>query len=200
MDDGWERLRSRHPWPGERPNATGRHAREIHGWLSNGTKAMIQRHLPSSGLVLELGTWMGKSAKMMMERAPEIRLMCVDHWEGSPEINTKHSEMLSDIFDFCQYHLWPYRDKIVLVRMKTIGGMMEIHKMRICPDMVYVDGAHDAKSVAGDVLSAGVLFPSAIQVGDDWGRESVRQGLATAAMQLQRQTAHNENAWVMEVA
>jgi hypothetical protein len=201
-DEAWEELLRQFPWPAERPSVTGPHVNRIHGWLAEGTKEMIRKHLPSSGLVMELGTWMGKSAQYMLGMAPGIRLVCIDHWLGSPDINQMqaHRDMLPTIYDHCRYHLWPYRDQIVLLRMDMADGMRKVHEAGLQPGMVYVDGAHDAKSVEADASGAGSLFPAADLVGDDWERESVRQGVLRAVREFpKRRLSDNGKAWVMEL-
>lgn len=201
INDPWESLRSEYPWPPERPAVTGPYVDRIHGWLAQGTKAMICSHLPSSGVVVELGTWMGKSAKYMLDTSPAIRLVCIDHWLGSPDINQTraHREMLPHIFDLCRHHLWPYRDRTVLLRMKMTDGMREVHGAGLQPILVYVDGAHDAKSVEDDICVAATLFPAAVIVGDDWERHSVREGISQAANKLlPERISWNGKAWAME--
>lgn len=192
-------MREAYPWPPERPKVTGPHVHRIHGWLSDGTKKMIREHLPSSGVVMELGTWMGKSAKFILDAAPQVRLVCIDHWLGSAEHRTRQPErdMLPHFFDLCRHHLWSYRKRVLLVQAEILGGIREVHGAGLLPGMIYVDGAHDARSVEDDVRAAGTLFPGATLVGDDWDRASVRRGVAAAMGHVAGKLAYNKKAWTL---
>lgn len=177
----------------------GQHANKIHGWLSAGTWRMIRKHLPDDGIVLELGTWMGKSAQRMLDANANIRLVCVDTWLGSPEINRMHQDMLPTIFDHCRYHLWPYRDRLVLIKATTIEGMETVARLGIKPSLVYIDAKHDAISVRADATTADRWFSGAVQVGDDWARASVREGVIAALEDLlPRHLICNSNAWSLK--
>jgi len=153
-DDPWGKLCEAYPWPPERPKVTGPHVHRIHGWLSDGTKKMI------------------RSAKFILDAAPQVRLVCIDHWLGSAEHRTRQPErdMLPHLFDLCRHHLWSYRKRVLLLRTEILDGIRGVHGAGLLPGMIYVDGAHDARSVEDDVRAAGTLFPGATLVGDDWDR------------------------------
>lgn len=198
-EESWKELRRQFPWPAQCPNVTGQWANKMHGWLSRGTWEMIRKHMPTSGLILELGTWMGKSAQRMLSAESTIRLVCIDTWEGSPEINTMHRDMLPAIFDHCRYHLWPYKDRVVLVKATTIEGMEILAGLGICPSMVYVDARHESEYVENDVRTSVRLFPEATLIGDDWTRMSVREGVITALGHLAPcHLVCNEAAWSLK--
>jgi len=78
-----------------------------------------------------------------------------------------------------------------------LDGMRIVHRAGLRPGMIYVDGAHDAQSVEDDVRGAGTLFPAATLVGDDWQRQSVREGVAAATRQLAKHITYNHKAWAL---
>ena len=75
-------LKHSEPWDNEKP------AFEpcMSGWLAETTWAMLDKHLPhDDSIIVECGTWVGKSAVAMLQSRPDIRLICIDTFAGSPE-------------------------------------------------------------------------------------------------------------------
>lgn len=194
---GWRLLQDEYPWPKNRPAITGPHMNKIHGWLSEGTWVMIRKYLPPAGIVLELGTWMGRSAKRMLDTESNIRLVCIDTWLGSLEINRMHRDMLATIIDHCRHHLWPYRERVVLMQIDQLLGLQKAAECGVGPRLIYVDAAHDEESVYQGVLAAGTTFPDAHLVGDDWGAShfGVTEGVVRANVELGRNLDYNDKAW-----
>src|SRR5271155_2569508 len=72
------------PWPNERPIVQEPPA--VPGWLGDGARELLERSLsPETGLVLELGGWVGLSTRFIADLAPNATVITVDHWCGSPE-------------------------------------------------------------------------------------------------------------------
>ena len=156
---------------------------------------MLGRYVRDAGLVVELGTWMGRSALFMLGLSPTLRLICVDTWLGSTQIVSRHADMLPWIFIACQYHLWPHRDRVSLLKYDTITGLNILATRGFSPDLVYVDASHDAHSVWADTLVSGTLYPDAHIVGDDWDGFGVAEGVREANKELGRKLDHNDKAW-----
>src|SRR4030065_682178 len=58
-----------------------------HGWLCASNKAVFEKHKNKDiKIIIELGSWLGKSAMHLCELFPNACVICIDHWEGSPEI------------------------------------------------------------------------------------------------------------------
>ena len=121
-------------------------------------------------LIVELGSWLGYSARFMLENAPKAVVICIDHWRGSPEHEENDSasiylpNLYNDFLSIC----WEYRDRIVPVRELTLDGMRVVAELGLTPDIVYVDASHDYESVKADLEMASRLFPTAELIGDDY--------------------------------
>lgn len=195
---GWAQIRKIDPWPDAKPSVP---TPKVRGWLSEGTRAMLTRHLPSAGLVVELGSWIGLSARFMLGTRPRLRLVCVDHWEGSRELRGPAYDAMYPVLEQTfRAECWEFRDQIAVLSSKTIDGLKQVADCGMSPDLVYVDASHEEHDVREDVVMAGSLFPQADLVGDDWRLATVAAGATTAAAELGRRLDHNDRAWYLPPA
>lgn len=131
--------------------------------------AWLQRTASGLDLVVEFGSWCGRSSVAM---ASARRLLCVDTWKGSLE----HKQTIQSGFDpfgewlmnTIQYpNIQPIRfdlaDKndvsLMTAAVSFIGGA----------DMVFVDASHDYDSVRRDIETAmKILKPGGMLCGHDY--------------------------------
>jgi hypothetical protein len=72
-------------------------------------------------------------------------------------------------------------------------ALSELAGLDLIPDLLYVDGSHDADSVYQDVSRSRWLFPDAVIMGDDWPWTTVREGLDRTGFEF----FNNGIAWVV---
>lgn len=182
MYEAVERLSRCYPWPAEKPNVPPSLWIDgfPDGWCCQQNIEMFKRLTPARGIVVELGSWLGRSAIHFMQQTRCEALICIDHWEGSEEhkVNPDWAEKLPTLFETFLVHLWDHRDRVIPMRLDTIAGMESVNAKGIRPDLIYVDASHDPDNVARDLSCALRLFPDAKICGDDWTHESVREGIA----------------------
>lgn len=194
---GWEALVARHPWPAEPPSVP----EDLQGWFEPENADALGRALrvAAEPLVVELGTWKGKSAAWMLREFAAARLICVDLWDPAKTYGSKptkqHLAKAQHVYETCQKNLWPYRERCILLRADTRAGMAEIGRHRLVPDVIYVDAAHWFDEVRRDVAGALTLAPKAILVGDDWNHPQVRAAARSVLEQIGREISANGNAW-----
>ncbi len=182
-------LRRRYPWPDTIPDV----APDDHGWFQPCNARLLGRFLgPETRLIVELGSWLGKSARFMLEAAPQATVLCVDHWLGSPECQRPQ------LYETFLRNLWPWRDRVTAMRVGTIEGLHQIHGLGLTPQLIYVDAAHDYENVLADVTTSLDLFPAARIVGDDWlYYEGVRRAVTELARAREMSICRDENAWAL---
>ena len=153
-------------------------------WLFPGTRELLSRSISkSTRLIVELGSWTGRSTRFLADLAPQATVIAIDHWEGSPE----HKEdpnlapLLPRLYETFLSECWAHRDQIIPVKMRSIEGMHRVAEAGLEPDLVYIDADHGFESVLNDLTSALDLFPRALIVGDDWNWDSVRQAVERVA-------------------
>lgn len=174
-------------WPDSMPDM----APFMHGWFF-GEEALSPFCNAQTRLIVELGSWLGKSARWMCNAAPNATVVCIDHWDGSPELVPQWGWMIGKSFDqFCR-NLWDYRDQVVPLRMKSVDGIRLLAEHGARPDVVYIDAAHDYESVKADVEACIEAFPGVPLVGDDWNWRGVERGVLAA---MDRPIANNGRLW-----
>ncbi|MBI3866030.1 MAG: class I SAM-dependent methyltransferase [Planctomycetia bacterium] len=167
----------RHPWPNEKPVVPPFPDRN---WLFPATEGLLRNTVPqTSKLIVELGSWTGRSTRFLAELAPSATIVAVDHWEGSPEHRTDPElrDALPRLYETFLAECWAERERIIPVRSSSVAGLRAVAQAGLVPDAVYIDADHRFESVVADLTAALDLFPSAVIVGDDWDWEEVRKAV-----------------------
>jgi len=183
-------------WP---PNKPQTEYTSPHGWLSQGTRRMLQRHLvPCPGAcVIELGSWLGRSTRFMLDIHDGNGVIAIDHWLGDKYTRAAAPHMTHDLLNGFLNHCWEYRNRIRYLQLDTVAGLGYCYAKRVTPDLIYVDACHDHVAVLAEVLAADRLFPKTVIVGDDWKIEGPRAAATDANRLLGRQLEHNSHAWAL---
>ena len=163
------------------------HSREIPGWLHVadvvvlGVMSTCQREMDDVGDVLEIGTYLGRSAIVLggLLSNNERLYACdpfadrpwgegVAAWDVSPE---RRQAAFED--NYRRFHVEPVevlRCRSDQLPEATLSGIRLVH----------IDGAHDSPTVAADLrLSRRILTPGGIVVIDDY-RDVESPGVAAA--------------------
>jgi hypothetical protein len=166
-----DRLREKYPWPKEAPDVPTNWG----GFCSRSQKRIFSDIISDSvHVILELGSWMGKSARhMAQEMGSHGTIICVDHWKGSPEHvkSDEFTDVLPTLYETFIKNQWELRDKIIMVREDTLTGMKMVHSCGIRPCIVYIDAGHEYDNVSKDISDAIALFPDALLIGDDYQKK-----------------------------
>ncbi len=163
-----ETLRQQFPWPDERPPKRIED-KDHHGWLHDNTAAMLRKVGVGCGLILELGTWTGKTARFLCDAFPGAHVITIDHYRGSLEHQGAHHDAIRPhLYDICAYRTWAYQERVTLVKADTVAGMAVVLSEAVEPDLIYIDASHDPRSCEEDLRCAHDMFPNAKLCGDDY--------------------------------
>lgn len=169
---GIETLRDRYPWPKKIPDML----EDWQGWLCPDTAtALTSRVGPHTQLVVECGSWLGCSARAILDNAVNAVLVCVDTWMGSPEhrTNAEWERRLPTLYETFQRNLWPWRDRVVMLRQDSLVGLGEVYSLGLQPDLIYLDTKHTLGRVTAELALCLELFPETPVVGDDYSNAAV---------------------------
>ena len=123
------------------------HAPRWQQWLGH------LKDTPATGL--ELGTWRGESAEVMLEdyyTHPDSRYYCVDHFQGSPEHHRLNVDC-SGLERETRQRLEKFGHRAQIIKMDSAHAMKGfLADIRF--DGIYVDASHDAVSVLRDTIIA----------------------------------------------
>jgi hypothetical protein len=144
------------------------------GWSCGEMVKAMREHAKDAKVVIDGGSFQGRSATHFLREAPNSMVICIDHWKGSEEHQKR--EDVCDLYEIFLANMEPFRDRIIPVRASSIKGMNLVKWCNIKPDVILIDWAHDKESVYNDVYTAMMLFPGATLILDDWRRQAVRDG------------------------
>lgn len=136
-----------------------------HGWASTSPAFEVAiRQTNPIKLIVEVGTWMGGSARTManiMKRNghEDFEIVCVDTFLGSVEHWAREAFLMTftngqpDIYNqFLSNTLHSgYQDVITPFPCDSINAAQVLKKFNVAPDMVYIDAGHDYESVSADI-------------------------------------------------
>lgn len=175
---GLETLRKKYPWPSRRPHEN------LSEWsIDAGGKKLVVDVIRERGapLVVELGAFLGGSARIWLEANPNLVLICVDPWEGGwwAEYARRHGrKRLAAVFlqpdgpfDAFISLMWVFRDRLIPVRGRSLEVLEELRELEIEPDLFFLDNDKSGQEL--EVCER--LFPRAVLSGDDWtwGKDGV---------------------------
>ncbi len=147
----------------------------LHGWnLPSALEPLIEEG--DIKTIVEVGAWTGKSTIFLANILPEGgTIFAVDHWLGSSEHR--------DPGNRTEYNLVPilfkqfisnvihagFQDKIIPVRLASVEAAKKFKELKIKPDVIYIDAAHDYNSVLSDISAwYPLLRKEGLFCGDDW--------------------------------
>lgn len=174
-----------HPWPAEKPQVPPFPERD---WLASGTQTILADSVsPSTRLIVEVGSWTGRSTRYLANLAPRANVIAIDHWQGSTEhlADPQLAKALPQLYETFLSACWDYRNQIIPVRADSSQGLRTVAEAGLQPDLVYIDADHSFEAVFNDVKLALDLFPNAIVAGDDWDWDNVRA--AVLAIKTERE-------------
>ena len=131
----------------------------------------------------------GASTEWLARNAPHATVYAVDLWdeqfilkEQADHYRPRHGEqragreppfvrMLREhpMYGSFLANMWPFRERVVPLRMDTVAGVEHVKAAGVTPDLIYVDADHHYKAVLRDVRACLRAFPNAVLVGDDYG-------------------------------
>ncbi len=153
-------------------------------WFNYYNKLLLQeilKSLPGGAKVLEIGSWLGRSASFMLETNPNIDLHCLDLWEDHRvELENRKAEgdktfnMFLD--NMSQLGLL---EKIKVTRDTSVNVLNYFEENSF--DLIYIDGCHEEEIVYQDLQNSFKLIKLGGHiVGDDWNWNSVSKGIMRA--------------------
>jgi predicted O-methyltransferase YrrM len=161
-------LQQEYSWPEEKPNRK----KDPRGWFYPEAEEIFAQLLSEdTNLVLELGSWLGKSTRFILKTAVNANVIAIDHWIGSRKwFDTKkdadaYSEYIYETFLF---NCWEYKDRLIPIKKRTLDGLDEVAKYGLKPDLIHIDAGHEFAEAIGDIAHSLNLFPDAQIIGDDW--------------------------------
>jgi len=163
-------LQAEFPWPDEVPDLPF----DPHGMLPRDFDNLRSlRTLPYKQLViLEIGSWLGASARWWLRGTGRSKIICVDPWTGNKEHqDTDREEVTSRLprlQDQFLANMRQFHSRVVPVPLTSAEALPRIAELGVQPHVVYIDGSHEYDDVVTDLNMSYRLFPDAYMCGDDF--------------------------------
>lgn len=178
-------------FPEKHPNCGTRD----NGWFLPANMQVLETLLDHrTKVVIELGSYIGKSTRFICKHAPNAHIYAVDLWSNSfleNELGHNYNRSANhkipyDLYDTFLANLWVERSRLMPLKMSTLEGLETLAKFGVKPDMIYIDANHDYGPVKADIDACMRLFPRARLVGDDWDYAGVREAVAKSVREKAR--------------
>ena len=164
------------------------------GWRSDAQvfADVIRETQPT--LILEVGTWLGASARHMARLAPQAHIVAIDTFLGSewhwlrPEYvdmrETVYPQFISNVIHE------KLTTQITPLPLDSVNAYHVLRHLGAVADLIYIDGGHTFESVSMDIeCYRRLLRPGGIMLLDDAQIDSVRRA---AEARLGRCETQNE--------
>ncbi|MEC9283519.1 MAG: class I SAM-dependent methyltransferase [Bdellovibrionota bacterium] len=122
----------------------------IDGWLNPPVVSLLYRlakRLPDNPMIVEIGSWKGKSTVLLQLSRPDARVFAIDPFTGSHEHEEEFGEVdtyedfIKNINTFCD------SSQISVIRNLSANAVNELPDGI---DMLWIDGSHDYRDVKSD--------------------------------------------------
>lgn len=151
----------------------------IQGWAAFiGLYAEVIAALPPGAVMVEIGTWKGKSAAFagveIVNSKKPIAFFTVDHFKGSPNHADRPEIVAGQLEAIARANLAPLKGVVTVLAMSSVEAAATFADASV--DFLFVDGAHDYDSVKADLLAwRPKLKPGALVAGDDANWRGVKE-------------------------
>lgn len=137
--------------------------------ITEADRAALRKHVENAQFVIEVGTFLGGSAEVMLEAMPG-ELITIDTFEGTlgtPTAELPEGKML----EYVQSRLSRFKERVKLIR-GTSCSAAEMFSDEVA-DFVFIDAAHDYENVRNDIRAwLPKVKPDGVIAGHDFDRES----------------------------
>lgn len=202
------RINEKYPWPEARPAA------EPVPWsMDYGGRELITDLFPSRQLsvVIELGSFVGGSARQWLEAGPQVAVICIDPWPDSvgrtPFVEThpvggrfrRQFHEPDGLYHSFLSTMWDVQDRVVAVRGGAMKKLPELRALGVVPDLIYID----TDKTGSEIALCDELFPEALIAGDDWNWSDghgfpVREPARESARKRHRTLKTYWNTWLID--
>jgi len=168
MHDKLKALALKYSWPATRPDIPF----DDHGWFGWCHMAMLDIAIPEdSKLIVEMGSWLGKSTRFILKQASQADVVAIDHWKGGSSIgiDQETEPRMRRLYETFLANCWAYRHRLIPLKSTTIEGIEELRQTGAEPQLIYLDAGHMYEEVKADLGAIGKALPNVRIAGDDYG-------------------------------
>lgn len=208
VEPALKRLGEQHPWPESRPPVD-----PVPWSMDYGGRRLITDLIASRDirLLLEIGSFLGGSARQWLEASPNVAVICIDPWldiSGRRPLMDAHpvgrqfGQQLrypGGLYDSFLSSMWEKKARVIPIRGRAVDKLPELHQFGLRPDLIYID----ADKKGDEIALCDELFPEALIGGDDWNWSdgydfTIRTPARKSAAKRKRFLKHFGNTWLID--
>lgn len=159
---------------------------KIPGWIHVNELVWLARQAKNCDLIIEVGTWLGRSTSAMAGAVKGI-VLTVDSFSFGPVLDKQSREVMARLeqdpdwlYKQCLINLdEPIRaGKVKVFRATSDDAILWLRKYTGQADMVFIDGDHSYPGVKNDIINyRSLLRGGGLLCGHDFNWEGVRQAV-----------------------
>jgi hypothetical protein len=174
----------------------------IQGWFSFDRIYKSVVNELNEGLIVEVGSWLGKSSAFMAveiyNSKKPIAFHCVDHWNGSEEHQNRDIVKDNQLYETFLKNMKPVKDIVIPIRKTSLEASKDYNDASI--NFVFIDASHDYENVKSDLdawypkIKPGCLFG-----GHDYGptHHEVRKAVDEFCLKNSYQVTSKDDCWII---
>lgn len=144
-------------------------------------------------IIIEVGSYVGYSSCKMAEynkkHKKDFSIICIDPWlwcGWNENFDARINGYPVLYYSFLKNVKSQNHDDVIIpYPMPALTAYLNLKKVDILADVIYIDGAHDYENVYLDITRYyNLLREGGVIYGDDWAWESVREGVNGACDEL----------------
>jgi predicted O-methyltransferase YrrM len=113
-----------------------------------------------NAVILEIGSYQGRSAIYMLDCNPKIHIFCLDMWKSQ------------DILEKFKHNTKKYENRITIIKDLSVHASHHFSPQSV--DFVYLDAHHKEEAVFDDLKNIHrIIKKTGVVLGDDWQKPSV---------------------------
>jgi len=179
-------------------------AEKVTGWMSTPEMEWLAEQA-KHGLVVEIGSWMGRTTRAMADNKRDGHIFAVDTWQGSEENqdflkDKPHDYLFTEFCGNVSDHI--ASGMIVPMRLPSLSAAKYFLNIGTQFRFVFIDAAHDYESVKADILAWRPLVErGGILAGHDydWGYPGVVHAVRELISPTPNQAAGGSSIWYTRV-
>ena len=181
----------------------------ITGWPNQRDDTLI-KYAKQSTTIVEVGSFLGRSAIVMAKANPDALIWCVDTWLGSPEIPLDPDTVVrygrKNYYERFLTNMIAagISDRVFPICQTSTSAAVLLKRWGVVADMIYVDAAHSYHECYSDLIHYSyILSHWGVVVGDDF--DAGFPGVVAAAQRFafegnMRLTASGDGKYVLDQA
>lgn len=127
----------------------------------------IWRGLPIR--VLEIGSWEGRSALFFLRYLPRSTIVCIDTFEGNPNLKENRWKEIPYIEGRFDRNLEEFGNRVTKIKCRSTAALDRLLADQRQFDLIYIDGSHTCEDVRSDTARAWpLLADNGIIIWDDY--------------------------------